>query len=127
MSISPSPTEAAQAVPPAAGALTMPSRPARPLKRPPTHPGEVLADALESAGISARQCALAIGMTPANLGKVLGGKGPITPETALRLGQYFGNGAELWANMQRDYDLWHSAKALEADLARIKPLNDSAT
>jgi len=35
---------------------------------------------------------------------LLGRRG-ISPETALRLGRYFGTGAELWIRLQADFDL----------------------
>lgn len=33
------------------------------------------------------------------------GRRSISPETALRLGRYFGTGAELWSRLQADFDL----------------------
>lgn len=112
----------APAPPPTPGAFPMPTYRAGPRKRPPTHPGAVAADILDDVGVSARQAAIAIDMTPAGLGKVLNGKGPVTPETALRFGVYFGNGPELWLNLQQDYDLWHARIALAALLKKIEPL-----
>jgi hypothetical protein len=58
------------------------------------------------------------------LSKVLTGKSPVTPDTALRIGAYFGNleGAGLWLNLQQAYDLWHARARLAAELKAIKPL-----
>jgi len=36
---------------------------------------------------------------------ILNGKRAITPETALRLGRFFGNSAQFWLNLQARYDL----------------------
>ncbi|HEX9594046.1 MAG TPA: addiction module antidote protein, HigA family, partial [bacterium] len=35
-----------------------------------------------------------------------------TPETALRLGRYFGNSAQFWMNLQTRYDLAVTERAL---------------
>lgn len=78
---------------------------AGPRKRTPSHPGAVATDALDRLGISARQAALAMQVTPMALGNVLNGRSAVTPEMALRLGTYFGNGPELWLAMQAEYDL----------------------
>ena len=37
--------------------------------------------------------------------QILAGKRAITADTALRLGQWFGTGPELWLNLQKSYDL----------------------
>lgn len=101
---------------------TMATYPARTPKVPPPHPGAIIADVLDEQGISMRKAAEAIGMSPNGLNKVLLGQSPVTPETALRIGTYFGNGPDLWLNLQRSYDLWHARKALATDLARIKSI-----
>ncbi|MEE8113875.1 MAG: HigA family addiction module antitoxin, partial [Nitrososphaerales archaeon] len=36
---------------------------------------------------------------------ILNKKRAITPETALRLGRFFGNSAQFWLNLQARYDL----------------------
>jgi antitoxin HigA-1 len=37
--------------------------------------------------------------------QILAGKRAITADTALRLGQWFGTGPELWLNLQKWYEL----------------------
>jgi addiction module HigA family antidote len=37
--------------------------------------------------------------------EIIAGKRAISPETALRLGRYFGNEPEFWLSMQASYDL----------------------
>src|SRR5687767_1585887 len=101
-------------------------KPARKRKGVPPHPGLMAASILDENHVSARQAAIAMGgMTPAGLGKVLKGKAPVTAETALRFGVYFGNGPALWLGLQADYDLWHQGEALRAELAKIKPLKSN--
>ena len=98
------------------------SLPAGERKRPPLHPGQIIAGILEDQRLSARAAAIAIGMTPQALSNVLKGKSPVTPGTALRIGTYFGNGPDLWLNLQADYDLYQTRAALAGKLAKIVPL-----
>jgi addiction module HigA family antidote len=95
---------------------------AGPRRRLPSHPGRVAADALDRLGISARAAALRMGVTPMALGNVLSGRSAITPEMALRLGTFLGNGPELWLGMQQDYDLAKAREAMREVLARIEPV-----
>ena len=44
-------------------------------------------------------------MPPQRLQEIVRGQRAITPETALRLGRYFGNEAEFWMNLQVQHDL----------------------
>ena len=46
-----------------------------------------------------------------------------SPEMALRLARLFGNTPEFWLNAQRCIDLWDAAKAIKAEVKRIKLLN----
>ena len=98
------------------------SLPAGPLRRPPTHPGYLLAGMLEEQGISPRAAAKAIGMSHTGLVKVLKGQAPVAPATALRVGKWLGNGPELWLNMQQACDLWHAERKLAGALAKIEQL-----
>jgi len=43
----------------------------------------------------------------------------VTPEMALRLGKFCGNGPELWLRMQQSYDLRRAEVAMSQELARI--------
>ncbi len=69
------------------------------------HPGETLREELEVRGLSASALALKLRVPPQRLHEILRGRRAITPETALRLGLYFGNEAEFWMNLQTQYDL----------------------
>lgn len=100
---------------------------ARERRRAPVHPGPTAASILAEHHVSARQAAIAMGgMTPAGLGKVLNGTAPVTAETALRFGVYFGNGPALWLGLQADHDLWHKAEAMRTELDKISPLKNKA-
>jgi len=92
--------------------------------RCPTHPGEVLReDVLPALGMSVTEAAAALNVTRQTLHRVLAGTTAVTPEMALRLGKFCGNGPELWLRMQQAYDLWHAERRLSDELASIKTAN----
>ena len=49
---------------------------------------------------------------PGRITAILNGKRAITPETALRLGRYFGNSAQFWMNLQIRHDLIKAEREL---------------
>ncbi len=75
------------------------------MTRPAIHPGEILADELQELGISANQLGRELHIPTNRITQILAGKRAITADTALRLGQYFGTGPELWLNLQKAYEL----------------------
>ena len=71
----------------------------------PIHPGRILKRELAARGLSANKLALALRVPSGRITGILNAKRAITPETALRLGRYFGNSAQFWLNLQSRYDL----------------------
>ncbi len=71
----------------------------------PIHPGRILKRELAARGLSANKLALALRVPSGRITAILNKKRAITPETALRLGRYFGNSAQFWLNLQARYDL----------------------
>ena len=71
----------------------------------PVHPGRILKRELRARGLSANKLALALHVPSGRVTSIINGKRAITPETALRLGRYFGNSAQFWMNLQIRYDL----------------------
>ncbi len=71
----------------------------------PIHPGRILKRELVARGLSANKLALALRVPSGRITGILNAKRAITPETALRLGRYFGNSAQFWLNLQTRYDL----------------------
>jgi antitoxin HigA-1 len=69
------------------------------------HPGRVLREELASRGLSAAAFALKLRVAPQRIQEIIAGKRGISPETALRLGRFFGNEPEFWLSMQASYDL----------------------
>lgn len=92
----------------------------RPRHREPTHPGELLREeVLPALKTSMKDAAADLGVTRQTLHNLLSGKVGVTPEMALRLGKFCGNGPEAWLNMQRSYDLWHAERALGSEIDKI--------
>jgi addiction module HigA family antidote len=56
------------------------------------------------------------------MNELLRGRRAVSPEMALRLSRLFGNSPEFWLNAQRAVDLWDAARAIRAQVRRIKPL-----
>ena len=75
--------------------------------RCPTHPGEVLReDVLSALGMSVTDAAAPLNVTRQIVHRVLAGTTAVTPEMALRLGKFCGNGPGLWLRMH----LWHAER-----------------
>lgn len=94
------------------------------MRRRPTHPGEMLReDFLPEYGLTVSSLATAIGVSRQTLNELLRERRRVSPEMALRLARLFGNSPEFWLNAQRAVDLWDAARAIESEVARIRPLS----
>jgi addiction module HigA family antidote len=72
----------------------------------PIPPGEILLEEfMRPLELSINALARAIDVPPNRVSEIVNGKRAITADTALRLGKYFGVSAELWLDLQSDYDL----------------------
>ena len=85
---------------------------------PPIHPGEVLQDVLNEAGLTINALALALRVPANRIGAIVKGQRGITADTALRLGRYFGTSAQLWMNLQAKYDLAIAEDTLSRQIER---------
>lgn len=95
----------------------------RQLKRPPTHPGYVVAMELEDLGLTVTEAAARLGVSRRTLSELANERRGVSPEMALRLGRFFGNGTEIWMNMQTHFDRWqveHDERAVRA-AERVRP------
>lgn len=82
-----------------------------PKNRPPTHPGEMLLkEFLEPLEIPQTAMARHLQWPYARLNEIINGRRGISADSALSLGEALGTGPELWLNLQRDWDLWHSLR-----------------
>ena len=94
-------------------------------QRVPTHPGAILReDVLPSLpGMSVSAFARSLGVSRQTLHAVLAERSGVSAEMALRLGTLLGNGAQLWLDMQAQFDLWQAKTKLSHELNKMKPLN----
>ncbi|MCC6800115.1 MAG: HigA family addiction module antidote protein [Anaerolineae bacterium] len=92
------------------------------------HPGEILLeDFMEPMGISARQLAADIDVSPSRISGLVNGRRPITADTALRLGMFFGMEPRFWLNLQCEHDIRVADRELRAKLApRIRVFQPAA-
>jgi antitoxin HigA-1 len=98
----------------------------RPVQSRPVHPGEILReDVLPSLRLSVTEAARQLGVARQTLHRILAAKAAVTPEMAVRLGKFCGNGPGLWLRLQQTYDLWHAERLL-ADTLDLIPTHRSA-
>ena len=72
----------------------------------PVHPGEILMEEfLVPMGISQYRLSKDIGVPPRRINEIVHGKRAVSPDTALRLGRFFGMTETFWSNLQAHYDL----------------------
>jgi antitoxin HigA-1 len=89
-------------------------------RRQPTHPGEILReDVLPELRLSVSEAARQLRVTRQTLHRILSGRSAVTPEMALRLGRFCGNGPDLWLRMQQAHDFWCAREELRAELDQI--------
>jgi addiction module HigA family antidote len=89
-------------------------------KVPPVHPGEILReDVLPALGLSVVEAARALRVSRQTLHRILAGTMAVSPEMAVRLGKFCGNGSGLWLRLQAAYDLWHAERRMRNVIKRI--------
>jgi len=93
-----------------------------PTHRPPTHPGEMLAEEfLIPMGITHQKIAVAIGVTEQQIIELIAGKQNLTARLALRLARFFGMSADFWMNLQLRWDIYYPQKEEAEFLDQIHP------
>ena len=95
-------------------------------KREAIHPGEFLADELVEIEITPTELSRQIDVPPNRISQIIHGKRDITADTALRLGQFFGTGPELWMNLQKTYDLDKARAEMGSKITKIHRWEPSA-
>jgi addiction module HigA family antidote len=84
------------------------------------HPGEILLeDFMKPMGITARQIAADIDVSPSRISEIVHGARPITADTAIRLGLFFRMDPKFWLNLQVEYDIRVAKRTLQKE---IEPL-----
>ena len=95
----------------------------RPLRRAPTHPGELMREILtEHLKLPIAEAARRMKVSRPSLYAVLNGESAVTAEMALRFGRLTGAVPDLYLQMQHRHDLWHAEARLAGELADIEPV-----
>jgi len=99
-----------------------------PLRRTPTHPGEMLLEEfLKPLGITQSAFAIRLGVSFPRLNEIIRGRRAVTPDTALRLARVLGTPADFWLDLQQDWELWHAARGKNATrIKQLEPLINTA-
>jgi addiction module HigA family antidote len=86
----------------------------------PAHPGEILReDVLPALGLSVAEAARQLRVSRQMLHSILAGRSAVSPEMAVRLGRFCGNGAGFWLRLQAAHDLWHAERKLRVEVSKI--------
>ena len=92
-------------------------------KLPSVHPGEILREEfLLPMKLTPYAVAQACGVPRTRIERLAREETPITADTALRLGKYFGTTPSFWMNLQARYDLDVQLGAHREELDKITPL-----
>jgi len=87
-------------------------------------PGETIRENMKFLGMSQKELAIRLEMTPKHLSNIINGKEPITYETALKLETVLGPKAQFWMNLETSYQLnktrLKQQDELEKDLEILK-------
>lgn len=95
-------------------------RVAREPRMSPVHPGEMLREeVLPALKLSVSEAARQLGVSRQTLHRIMAGTHSITPEMAVRIGKFCGNGPGLWLRIQQRYDLWHVEQRLRDEINKI--------
>src|SRR5215469_5269234 len=96
-------------------------------KRLPIHPGEVLREEfLIPLELSAGALAKACGVPRTRIERIANEETAITADTALRLGKALGTSAQLWLNLQNDFDMRTATRQIGKELDKITPVTGRA-
>ena len=88
--------------------------------RCPTHPGELLRETvLPAVDLTKVEIADALAISRTHLDNILKERAGVSPTIAVMLGKLFGNGPDLWVQMQAAYDTWEAVRRVKTD--NIKP------
>ncbi len=87
------------------------------MPRSATHPGDVLAEELQTLGVSPTELARQIRVPPNRISQIINGKRSITGDTALRLAHWFGTSPQFWLNLQNLHDVRMAERAAGAEIS----------
>jgi len=91
-----------------------------PSQMEPVHPGEILReDVLPALDLTVAGAARQLRVSRQALHAILSGRSAVSPEMAVRLGRFCGNGAGFWLRVQAAHDLWHAERKLRTEVRKI--------
>lgn len=90
-------------------------------KLPPVHPGEVLREEfLRPLSLSPYAVARAVGVPRTRIERLAREETPVTADTALRLGKFFGTTPVFWMNIQAQFDLEMAEDNIAPQIKKIE-------
>lgn len=94
----------------------------------PTHPGEVLReDVLPALGLTQGEFAANLGVSRRTVSEIIHERRPVTPDMAIRLAKFLGNGPGIWLRIQQALDIWELTHGKNMKrYQKIKPLKIAA-
>ena len=66
------------------------------------------------------ELAKALGVSRRTISEIIHEHRPVTPDMAMRLGRFCGNGPRLWLNMQQALDLWELENTKRSEYNKIR-------
>lgn len=69
------------------------------------HPGEVIAEELETIGMSVNRLAMCLRVPASRMDQIVKCRRGVSPDTAVRLARFFGGSPKFWLNLQTNHDL----------------------
>ena len=92
-------------------------------KRPTMHPGEVLREEfLIPMELSAGAVAKACGVPRTRIERIANEETAVSADTALRLAKALGTSAQLWLNLQNEFDMRRAKSRIGKELEKIRPV-----
>jgi addiction module HigA family antidote len=91
------------------------------------HPGEHLAEELQTLGMSAAELARNLGVPTNRITQILNGQRAITGDTALRLAHFFRTSPDFWLNLQNLYELRIAEQKIGKTIQALPALKPSAS
>ena len=92
---------------------------------PAIHPGEHLEVELQELKMSAAELARKLRVPTNRVTQILNGTRSITGDTALRLGHFFGTGAQFWLDLQSLYELRLAQQKIAKSIKSLPTLKRS--
>ncbi|MBV0893488.1 HigA family addiction module antidote protein [Paracoccus sp. Z118] len=88
------------------------------------HPGEHLAEYIESRGWSQAEFARLADLTPKLVSTIINGSNPVSAETALKFEHVLGMKADIWTALQAEWDLHEAREARRREIENCREFLD---